>query len=89
MTEEELLDKRWHETVRRHIFPEEAKAQYRKHWGLLAEAHRKEDEDASDEASERMGYFEHFLCRRPGPEWDAFRKTLPGYEYFWRTLVEI
>lgn len=36
----------------------------------------------------RMDAFQESICRGPGPEWTAFKATLPGYNEYWGSWLE-
>ena len=39
------------------------------------------------EFEKRMDQFQPYIARGPGPEWDAFTQTLPGFLEHWKSLL--
>ena len=37
---------------------------------------------------QRMDAFQPLICRGPGPEWQAFAESLPGFVEFWEGSLE-
>ena len=60
--------------------PDEAKEQYRATWSAYClctgPKQKRELEMLMDDLQPQ-------ICEGPGPEWDAFTKTLPGFLEFW------
>lgn len=66
---------------------QEAQAAYRAAWRSWCFAKTPADKKAAEQAMDAVqeGCVDG---GRPGPEWDAFKATLPGYNEHWAGLAE-
>lgn len=60
--------------------PAEAKERYRTVWSSYCLC---QDELQKRELEKLMDDLQPRICRGPGPEWQAFAETLPGFLEFW------
>jgi len=66
--------------------PDEAKEAYRKAWGAYCLTGLNLEKKQMLE--ELMDDLQPKICRGPGPEWDAFVQTLPGFLEYWARWQE-
>lgn len=59
---------------------EEAKQAYRDAWASFCLT---QDPAVKEQLGRTMDMLQSKICRGPGPEWDAFAQTLPGFLQFW------
>ena len=64
--------------------PDEAKQAYRDAWQNYCLC---QDPKRKEELERVMDGLQPKICRGPGPEWDEFSASLPGFREFWNRWV--